>query len=55
MVGSVKREAVTQAERRAAVQRVASSQSKTVRITEGQRKAIVSSEEYRGGHRPTSR
>lgn len=47
------KETVTAAARRAAVKKVASSHSKAVRITEGQRKAIVGSKEYRSGHSPS--
>lgn len=49
MVSSVKRGAVTQDAKRAAVQRVASTHTKTVRISEGQRKAIVGNKEFRAG------
>lgn len=55
MVGSVRKEAVTPAVRRAAVKRAVASHSKAVRITEGQRKAIVTDKEYRSGRSPSSR
>lgn len=55
MVSSVKRGPVTDAARRAAVERVAARHSKTVRITEGQRKAIVGDPEFRAGKASPSR
>jgi hypothetical protein len=52
VVSSVKKESVTPAARRAAVLRVARSYSKAVRISEGQRRAIVGDEAYRSGYAP---
>ncbi len=49
MVSSVRRGQVTEAAKRAAVQRVASTHSKTVRISEGQRNAIVRDKQFRAG------
>ena len=54
MVRSVKKGPVTSEARRAAVQRVASAHSKTVRITEGQRRAIVGSADFRAGRESSS-
>jgi hypothetical protein len=54
MVSSVKRQPITSAAKRAAVHRVAASHSKRIRITEGLRKAIVGSSDYRAGRAPSS-
>ena len=54
MVSSVRKGPVTSAAKRAAVQRAASNHSKTVRITEGHRRAIVGSPDFRAGRESSS-